>query len=510
MNYYVKSLTSSAVLAMSCFGLFGQNKYWVYFKDKEKRDPRLQYVSDETISNRIAAGADLEQYTDLPVRRQYVKTLASIATVHVKSKWLNAVSATLDAHQLDSVKKMESVERTELINGNIYLASTGSMDYSQVLQKINIKAFSDAGLSGKGVVIGIIDGRFSKADANQNLFHIFKQGLVMGTKDFVETRQEDFFKASTSEGDMHGTRVWQLIAGESKKQQVRLGAAYNASFYLARAEDSEKEYRKEEDYWLAAMEWMDSLGVKLVNASLGYSVDFTDPSENYRPSELNGMTSAIAKAAQIATSEKGMIIVVSAGNQGANSNWKIISTPADAQGVITVGAMDTNGQRHEVSGVGPEFLDYVKPDLSCYSELGTSLAAPVITGLIACMLQKEPSLTNTKIASLMKKSAHLYPYANNFVGYGIPDAGRILMLMRNDQTDFKRSKEIRKAGNEVVLKLRRPSGPVVVFHKRSEYNVINQEVFFPLEKKVKIQRLEEATRTTVALQDEVIEIFWLD
>ena len=125
------------------------------------------------------------------------------------------------------------------------------------------------------------------------------------------------------------------------------------------------------------MEWIDSLGVRVINTSLGYAKGFSNPAENYEPTQMDGHTSVISKAAQIATEKKGILLVVSAGNEGDDTNWMLISTPADAEGVLAVGATNQKlWNKIGYSSIGPEFLPYLKPNVSCFSLYGTSLAAP--------------------------------------------------------------------------------------------------------------------------------------
>jgi subtilisin family serine protease len=130
--------------------------------------------------------------------------------------------------------------------------------------------------------------------------------------------------------------------------------------------------------------------------------------------------------------KKGILIIVSAGNEGDDRSWRIISTPADAQGVLAIGATNAKlWNRIGYSSIGPESLPYLKPNVSCFSLYGTSLSAPVITGFAACVMQANPKLTNKQVMELIEKSSHLYPYGNNYVGYGVPQASRAIALLKN-------------------------------------------------------------------------------
>jgi subtilisin family serine protease len=284
--------------------------------------------------------------------------------------------------------------------------------------------------------------------------------------------------------------------------------ATNAKFYLARTDYSLREYRGEEDNWIAAMEWMDSLGVRLINTSLGYAKGFSDPRENYVPSQMDGKTSAITRAAQIASDKKGIMLIVSAGNEGDDKSWGIVSAPADAKGVLSVGA--TNGKlwnRIGYSSTGPEFLSYVKPNVSCFSLYGTSLSAPVITGFAACILQANPKLSNKELIDLIEKSAHLYPYGNNFVGYGVPLASRALALAKAPYLPSN-SRLVTVKGKNCEIDVVSQDSLVAVYRKKNNKDVLSQQVAKVQNGKVSLKRQNGERFTTIDLRDSVVEVEW--
>jgi subtilisin family serine protease len=266
-----------------------------------------------------------------------------------------------------------------MIDPGFYIARTQPIEKAQmapVMSQVQANAFLKEGITAKDVTIGVIDAGFYGADSSLSLSQIFSNDRILGIRDYVKPGRAGDLLFSTAESfsDMHGTEVLAAIAGIDYKDQIQYGMATNAKFYLARTDYSLREYRGEEDNWIAAMEWMDSLGVRLINTSLGYAKGFSDPRENYTPSQMDGKTSAISRAAQIASDQKGIMLIVSAGNEGDDKSWGIVSAPADAKGVLSVGA--TNGKlwnRIGYSSTGPEFLPYVKPNVSCFSLYGTSL-----------------------------------------------------------------------------------------------------------------------------------------
>ncbi|MFW5759989.1 MAG: S8 family serine peptidase [Cyclobacteriaceae bacterium] len=493
-------------------GLCQADKYWIYFTDKGTQSLSISNVSGQTIKNRQKLNLPLLQFSDVPV---YFTYLDSLKTLEIKaicqSKWLNAISAELAPWQIERLQNISFVQRIEKINSRTLFATAGNdslVTYDFVLQQINAKAITEAGLSGNGVAIGILDGGFLDAPENKLLKHIFNKRRYVLARDFVNPAKENLFKGAESSIDWHGTSVWTNIAGFDSTDQIKYGLATDATFYLARTDHGRDEFREEEDYWVAALEWMDSLGVRLVNSSLGYSIDFDDPEENYQVHEMDGETSTVAQAATIAVNKKGMLIVASAGNEGNVASWQVVSTPADAKGVLAVGATDSNGRKTNYSAIGPEFLPYIKPDVACYSSFGTSFSAPVITGLAACLLQYNDSLSNFQIIEIIKKSAHLRAKPNNYLGYGIPDANMIMANLRHKQLQKDEVEEIIVKKN--TIDLQHDSNKVVVFHKTADQWVKGQELLYKNEDKdyFQIKNIAKARQSTVTDGKKVWEIIW--
>ena len=301
-----------------------------------------------------------------------------------------------------------------------------------------------------------------------------------------------------------------MIAGYNSTTRELTGMATGSKFYLARTEDGDREFRGEEDTWIAALEWMDTKGVRLISTSLGYAIKMDDPLDNYTQDQMNGKTARITKAAQIATEEKGIFVVVSAGNEGSNPGWQIISAPADAKGVLSIGATKSgNCERIEYSSIGPENLPYMKPNVSCYSPDGTSFSAPAVAGFVACLMQRAPALDNKKIKEIIEKSSHLYPYGNNYIGYGIPRASRALKLIVNPELTFPTVSLKEVKGKSTILKFDKvKKQEVVLFHKKNE-TIVTEQVSAVFKKgKLKIQKPANVIRTTVSYMDTVVEIVW--
>lgn len=454
----------------------------------------------------------MKQWTDFPVSKLYVDSLSKLVhKVRVHSKWLNAISVEASDQEINGLANISFVESIEKLSSNLilsYCSEAKDTDFGTAIFQMKADAFQKAGLIGENVIIGVIDAGFFKADRDPYLLHIFEEKRVLGYRDYVSPNKRDFFGIS-GDNSTHGTTVLSMIAGLNKSYQK--GMATGAKFYLARTDDDDTEYRIEEDYWIAAIEWMDSLGVRLVNTSLGYALGHTLPEEDYQPWQMDGKTTKITKAAQIAAQEKGMILINSAGNEGEESRWGIIAAPADARDVISIGATNILGEKAGYSSIGTKELPYLKPEVSCFSLNGTSFSAPAITGFVACMLQLEPSMTREKVRDILQKSAHLYPYGNNYLGYGIPNAKKAYDLLTL-QAHKPLSPSLKKAVGKTKIHIKlqnKTTNRVILFHKEDPRIVKLQVSSNSINKgKLMLTKPKGVTHTTVVAGEEVIEVVW--
>ena len=495
---------------------FSQDKYWITFKDKEISSYHYSnYLSDEAIKNRTNFGIPLYQYSDVPITADYLTIIKTYGVELIfPSRWLNSVSAFMTKAQVLEIEKLKFVSEVSPIDGNLITTSCGVMvnpAYVHIAMKqMQINSFIEDSLTGKGIVVGVIDAGFYEAQLDKMLKHVFDENKIIGQKDFLAPEREDLITSKATNADYHGRRVLDMIAGYNSTTRELTGMATGSKFYLARTEDGDREFRGEEDTWIAALEWMDTKGVRLISTSLGYAIKMDDPLDNYTQDQMNGKTARITKAAQIATEEKGIFVVVSAGNEGSNPGWQIISAPADAKGVLSIGATKSgNCERIEYSSIGPENLPYMKPNVSCYSPDGTSFSAPAVAGFVACLMQRAPALDNKKIKEIIEKSSHLYPYGNNYIGYGIPRASRALKLIVNPELTFPTVSLKEVKGKSTILKFDKvKKQEVVLFHKKNE-TIVTEQVSAVFKKgKLKIQKPANVIRTTVSYMDTVVEIVW--
>ena len=295
-------------------------------------------------------------------------------------------------------------------------------EVGEQLDQLNLLPLHQAGYKGRGIRIGIADGGFYRANSMLSL----PQDQCLGYADLTDD-EEDMF---SSIGD-HGTRCLSTIMAT---QDNYTGAATEAEYYLFRTEEEYTESPKEIDNWVAAIEMADSMGLHIVSTSLGYTT-FDDAQMDFQYADMDGRTSRAAQAAVIAA-RKGMLLVVAAGNDG-NKDWHYLSTPADADSVLTVGAVDEDGQIAAFSSYGQSADGRVKPEVCAMGRgtsiihpenenitrgNGTSFACPLIAGMAACLWSALPDATNMEIRECIIRSADRYTQPHEQYGYGIPNA----------------------------------------------------------------------------------------
>jgi serine protease AprX len=397
----------------------------------------------------------------LPPNNDYINKVASTGAIIVtSSNWLNAVSVFADASQLERIRALDvvanvvPVQRLQLARSTntalfprpkqVIESMHPALENSTTVQSYGLSAAQlqfhkvdkvhELGYDGSDVIVGIMDGGF---DSSHEVFlHLRSTGRIIAERDFVSGGNNTKVNVGNASYHSHGTSVAAIIAG--KKDGTLMGVAPGVSLVLARTEDDKQEAPIEEDYWVAAIEWMQTLGVQVVNSSLGYNIFTSQPSASYTYGDMDGKTSAIAKAATKAASVFNMVVVVSAGNEGANS-WRYITTPADADSILAVGSLTSTGGRATTSSIGPTADGRIKPDVSAlgscvysassvipnnYSTCisGTSFAAPHVAGMMALALQARPGMPAIWYVRQAQRASSLYPSPNNQIGYGKIDA----------------------------------------------------------------------------------------
>ncbi len=292
--------------------------------------------------------------------------------------------------------------------------------------------FIQKGITGQGIRIAILDGGFPGTNTHPALKHLIDKKQIVATWNFVKNRENVYTGVS------HGTAVLACIAGIIDGRP--LGLAPDAEFLLALTEKN-REPLTEELNWAKAVDWAIDHGADIIQSSLGYT------HQRYFTSEMDGRYSIAAKAAARAA-RKGILIINCNGNEG-QSRWKTVVTPADADSILSVGAIDPGtGLVAGFSSVGPTADKRLKPNVCAPGKVvtlnpkggtrimeGTSFSAPLITGFAACTWQIYRSLSAQEIISLIEKSGHLYPYYDYSHGFGIPQASRIINPVHEKHTE---------------------------------------------------------------------------
>lgn len=458
-------------LFLLCHDLQSQNKYWIQNDDKN-----------------------------------VIRLLDSIGISPVYcSEWANSCSYYLDA----PLKKL--IQSNTVISSVLNLSGQANQLDAELLgfalEQINAQVFIDEGLNGSGVKIGVIDGGFLNADKDPSLAHFFSTNKIDYYKDYV-TPELRPYGGKLGLDDNHGTEVWQLIGGNDPTKKVQYGLATESQFYLNRTDHGGYEKRIEEDFLLQAIEEMAKKGVRLFNISLGYTEDFDDKNENHTTSEIDGKSATLTKAIDYAAEHLGLLFIIAAGNDGA-TKWKTLSVPADAKNALTVGASKFQVyDKMNYSSVGPETLNYIKPNISVYATLGTSYAAPIVTGLAACMMQYDSTLSNFEIISILEKSANFYPYGNNYVGYGVPDCHKILGILQGKEYTSLKPKTIYTKKKSIKVRAAMDGKTVVIYHKKNPQIVDHRKFLRPKKNLINIKRPPQITHSTLLIEKSIIEIFW--
>lgn len=423
----------------------------VQLKDKGQTgytiDKPEEFLSKRAIERRKRQNISIDN-SDLPISSAYINVIEELGcTVVAKSKWLQTISIYCnDSLFVEKINQLDFVDSTtfawkgdtarttarELPRSKRFVEKPKSeYGYGDVqIKTVNGDFLHKEGYKGKGMEIAVIDAGYT----NLKEILLLDNVSIKGVKDFVYNGNNIF------ESSDHGLKVLSVMA--SNRPNIFVGTAPEAKYWLLRSEDSRSEFPIEEDYWAAAAEYADSIGVDIINASLGYHT-FNAPAKSYTHEQLDGKTAYITRAANMAAS-KGIFVEVSAGNDGANI-WEKIAFPSDAANVLTVGAIARDSTIAYFSSRGLTADGRIKPDvvavgfstavIASTGEVdlsnGTSFSGPVMSGLAACLWQSAPSLTNIELLDIIRKSSDKYATPDEIYGYGIPNMKTAFLLAGN-------------------------------------------------------------------------------
>lgn len=409
-----------------------ERNIWIFLRDKVDKEGKV--VEWRTGSQ----GHSISQL-DLPVRNDYIEEVRQAgADIRTTSRWFNALSARVTPEQESALGALPCVRYTgpvlqlywpqptslsDLPAGRLAQQSDYGVAFEQLAQA-GVIPLHQLGYTGSGVRIAVIDNGF-----HYTTHRSFEQRLnVVAQRDFVNsddvvTDQVDQPRTgdeTRSAQNLHGAQVLSIMAAYDPGRFI--GVAPDAEYILAKTEENATELPVEEDRWIAGLEWAVGLGAQVVNSSLGYNI--WDVGESYEYADLDGQTALTSIAAAMAV-ERGVVVVVAAGNEGGSA-WHYITAPADTEGVITVGSADIpiDGERLPViagsSSRGPTADGRIKPDVVAPGQgvvvadvrggdykrsSGTSFASPIVSGVCALLLQANPQWKPGDVLSALRSSA---------------------------------------------------------------------------------------------------------
>lgn len=441
------------VLLLTSFFSFSQEDAWIYFTDKPNAatflSNPLTMLTQRALDRRTAQGIALSA-NDVPIHQPYIDqiTASTGIVVKAKSKWLNCLHIRGSISNINALSSLSFVDHIFFANNS--LNSSGKSVVSKPnkiipvnkqmdvqvtfpygnsanqIQMLNGHLLHQQDYTGTGKIIAVLDSGFINVNVVQPFQRLFTNSLILGGYNYVSQNTNVYSLHD------HGTTVLSCMGGFTDGQLV--GTAPDAKYYLFVTEDVASENPVEESYWVEAAEEADRLGVDIISTSLGY-YGYDNPNYGHTYSDFTGNSAFASQGANIAYS-KGIIVLASAGNSGGNvSPLNRVGVPAEATNVIAVGAVKFDETLATFSSVGPTFDGRIKPDVMAQGQAtvlsnvngnivtssGTSFSCPVMAGMMACLWQAAPSLTNQQLISVYRQSCDRFTMPTNQFGYGIPD-----------------------------------------------------------------------------------------
>jgi serine protease AprX len=465
--------------SLSIAQVSGHKLMLVNFKDKGNQKALLsnpsQFLSSRAIERRQRHSITIDQ-SDLPVNEKYVKKIAGLgARVVCRSRWFNYIVVETDQTIPFLISSLPFVEQVRELNNKVKTSDNFRTTYTSIvyenfspgvntgLKSLNSDIYNygsasgqinmikgeyihNHGYSGQGMTIAVIDAGFNSVDIMPAFDSLRANNQIKGTYNFAEPGANVY----DPNINIHGTEVLSTMG--AYVPGVMVGTSPKADFWLLRSEVAATESLIEEYYWVSAAEFADSVGVDVINSSLGYTVFKDDPLNDHTYSDMDGNTTYVTTGADIAAA-KGILVVNSAGNSGNDGDpWQYISAPADGDSVFTIGAVDVNGNRASFSSKGPTYDGRIKPTISALGLFaaiytpsglgfgnGTSFSSPIIAGMSACLWQAAPSLSNMQIIETLKMTASQANSPDTLLGWGIPDYSAAFNILGSAHYDIANS-----------------------------------------------------------------------
>lgn len=345
-----------------------------------------------------------------------IRLLLARKKIHILNEYLfiNAVFAYASRSDIFSLSVAPEVEFISSLSTACCLMKVSR----DILESDKIK------LTGKGVNVAFIDTGIAP-----HCDFCLAENRIKFFKDFVGGGIQPY------DDNGHGTFVCGVCSGGGYLSAFKYaGIAPKSNLFVLKALNSNGEATANKI--LDAMEWVydnhEKENIKVVCMSFG--------------SEPIGINDPIMLGAN-ALWEDGVVVVAAAGNSGPDNST--IKSPGISPNIITVGGFDDNRfdndtfnknyfEMAQFSSRGPALRHY-KPDLiapsvdiiSCgrneiYTTLsGTSVATPMIAGIVALMFEKEPNLLPATVKRKLLQSCNTIGFDINSEGYGVPKLTKI-------------------------------------------------------------------------------------
>ena len=504
----MKKLYFLLILVVANFGYAQVEDAWVYFNDKPSAatflaNP-LTMLTQRSLDRRTAQNILLD-ITDVPVEQAYITqiTAATGITVMAKSKWLNALHIRGTQTDIQALTGLPFVNSVKFANHSLNPGGRIAQNSNKIqsvnkqyeievvynyggsqnqIEMLNGHLLHQQNFTGQGKIIAVLDSGFTGVNTAAPFQNLITNNQILDGYNFPD-RNTNYFSRHN-----HGTNVLSTMGGFADGQLV--GTAPSAQYYLFITEDVNSENPVEESYWVEAAELADYYGVDVINSSLGY-FDYDNANYSHQYEDMIGNKTFASRGANMAFN-KGIVVVISAGNSGATAEPHI-ATPADAIGALTIGAVNSTEVYASFSSIGPSFDGRVKPDV-CAKGLqatvsntsggivtasGTSFSSPIMAGMVATFWSAVPTLTAQQVVDFIRQSADNYNAPTNQKGYGIPDFQLALTNALNLETVEANQNFVvypNPAENQITFQLENKQKGIIYLYDVLGQNILTKEI----------------------------------
>lgn len=504
----MKKLYFLLIITIANFGYAQIEDAWVYFNDKPSSatflaNP-LSMLTQRAIDRRSAQNISID-ISDVPVEQTYINQISAATgiTVMAKSKWLNALHIRGTQTDIQALTGLGFVNHVTFANHSLNPGGRTSQNSNKIqavhknldaqvsynyggsqnqIEMLNGHLLHQQNFTGQGKIIAVLDAGFPGVNTAAPFQNLITNNQILGGYNFPDANTNYFSRNN------HGSNVLSTMGGFADGQLV--GTAPNAQYYLFITEDVNSENPVEESYWVEAAELADYYGVDVINSSLGY-FDYDNANYSYQYSDMVGNKTFASRGANMAFN-KGIVVVISAGNSGATAEPHI-ATPADAFGALTIGAVNSLETYASFSSIGPSFDGRIKPDVcakgagttvsspsgTIYTSNGTSFSSPVMAGMVATFWSAVPNLTAQQVVDFIRQSSDNYTAPTNQKGYGIPDFQLALTNALNLETIESNQSFLvypNPTDNQITFQLNNNQKGILYFYDVLGKNVLTKEI----------------------------------